>query len=79
MKKSKLIVRLLGGIGNQLFIYANTKALALKNNAELIIDIKSGFENDYKHKRQCELYHFNLKMNKRSLFDFSNSIYPIKP
>ena len=63
MKKSKLIVRLLGGIGNQLFIYANSKALALKNNAELIIDIKSGFENDYKHKRQCELYHFNLKMN----------------
>ena len=33
MKKSKLIVRLLGGIGNQLFIYANSKALALKNNA----------------------------------------------
>jgi hypothetical protein len=63
MKKSKLIVRLLGGIGNQLFIYATSKALALKNNAELIIDIKSGFENDYKHKRQCELYHFNLKMN----------------
>ena len=60
MKKNKLIVRLFGGIGNQLFIYAAAKRLALKNNADLIIDNVSGFEKDFNYKRTCQLHHFNI-------------------
>ena len=36
---SKVTVRLLGGLGNQMFQYATARALAYKSNAELILDI----------------------------------------
>jgi hypothetical protein len=55
-----IIVRLIGGLGNQLFQYALGRNLALKNNCELKLDI-SGFE-DYKlHK--YGLHHFNIVEN----------------
>jgi hypothetical protein len=41
--KSKIFIRLLGGYGNQLFIYAFGVALAQKTGRELIIDNISGF------------------------------------
>jgi hypothetical protein len=41
--KKKLFVRLKGGYGNQLFIYAFGMALAEKTGKELIIDNMSGF------------------------------------
>ena len=55
--------RLFGGIGNQLFIYATLRSLALKNNAELHIDIQSGFNEDIKYKRKYELDFFNPSFN----------------
>ena len=39
-----LISRIFGGLGNQLFIYAASRALALDNNCGLNLDIKSGFK-----------------------------------
>lgn len=57
---NKLIVILKGGIGNQLFIYAAAKRLALVNNAELVLDDKSGFEKDHIYKRKFQLHHFNI-------------------
>lgn len=61
---NKLIVILKGGIGNQLFIYAAAKRLALANNAELVLDVISGFKNDHIYKRQFQLNHFNIKCRK---------------
>jgi len=61
MIKKKIITRLCGGIGNQLFIYAASRRLAYINNAELVLDIVSGFKHDYKYRRNFQLSHFNIK------------------
>lgn len=58
--QSKLIPRLFGGLGNQLFIYAAARRLALINNAELVLDNVSGFVRDVVYHRQYQLYHFNI-------------------
>ena len=42
-----VIVRLCGGLGNQLFIYAMGRRLALQSDVELKLDILSGFQNGY--------------------------------
>lgn len=61
-----ILVRLKGGLGNQLFQYAAAKALALKHNTEVFFDLtllkdrtplKDMVFRDY------ELYAFNLKEN----------------
>lgn len=57
---TKLIPRLFGGIGNQLFIYAAARRLALVNNAELVLDSVSGFTNDTVYQRHYQLDHFNI-------------------
>ena len=59
MNKGKVIVQLFGGLGNQMFIYATGKALALRNGSEFIIDHKSGFIGDV-YKRKFELNNFNI-------------------
>lgn len=38
-----VVVRLLGGLGNQMFQYATARALALRHGAEVVLDV-SGFE-----------------------------------
>lgn len=57
-KTPKIIVRIKGGLGNQLFAYAAARRLALVNNAELIIDDVTGFSRDYQYKRQYALDRF---------------------
>ena len=44
--KPRIIARMFGGIGNQLFIYSAARALALRNSADLWLDATSGFERD---------------------------------
>jgi len=59
MNKSKTILcaRVFGGIGNQLFIYAFSRALAIGNNCDLVFDTTSGFLFDnYKRKPKINLY-----------------------
>ncbi|MCG2725665.1 MAG: alpha-1,2-fucosyltransferase [Elusimicrobia bacterium] len=56
---NKIIVRLRGGLGNQLFEYAVARRLALVNNAELVIDNVTGFIRDTRRYR-CILNHFNI-------------------
>jgi hypothetical protein len=49
MKKNDepvLIVKLRGGLGNQLFQYAAGRSLAARSGARLMIDTKSGFRGD---------------------------------
>jgi hypothetical protein len=56
----KIVSRINGGLGNQLFCYAAARRLALVNNAELVIDHISGFDYDYDYQRQFQLDHFNI-------------------
>ena len=42
----KVIARIRGGLGNQLFCYAAARRLALVNDAELVIDHVTGFVRD---------------------------------
>jgi hypothetical protein len=56
----KLIVRLKGGLGNQMFCYASARRLAWFNEAELILDTVSGFEYDYRYQRKYSLGAFNI-------------------
>lgn len=60
-RHGKVIARVKGGLGNQLFCYAAAKRLAVVNQAQLIIDDVSGFSHDVVYKRKCALNHFNIK------------------
>lgn len=46
-----VIVRLAGGLGNQLFMYAFAKAMAVRNDVPLLLDTRSGFARDRNYKR----------------------------
>lgn len=63
-KNEKIIARIIGGLGNQLFCYAAARRLALVNNAELVIDDVSGFVYDHLYQRQYQLDHFNIPCRK---------------
>lgn len=62
-----IVIRLNGGLGNQMFQYATARALSLSRNVDLILDL-SEF-NKYKL-RDFELDKYNLeaKINKREYF-----------
>lgn len=60
----KVVPRLLGGLGNQLFIYAAARRLALANEAELVIDDVSGFARDVAYRRHYQLDAFDLRCRK---------------
>lgn len=63
-----IILRLIGGLGNQLFIYAFGRALELNHNLEVYFDIYSGFKND-PYKRKYELDNFKTIIKKSSFYD----------
>lgn len=56
-----VIARVFGGLGNQLFIYAAARSLALRNHAELVLDTTSGFKEDRFFHRQFLLDRFNVQ------------------
>lgn len=53
-----IVARIRGGLGNQLFIYAAARRLALSNHADLCLDSTSGFERDTVYNRCYQLDHF---------------------
>ena len=60
-----IVVKLMGGLGNQLFQYATGRALALKYQTELKLDL-SFLNSDPKNvytKRELELHVFNVSAN----------------
>lgn len=63
---TKIIPRIFGGIGNQLFCYAAARRLALVNNAEIVIDDVSGFVRDFEYRRHYQLDHFSIPCPKAS-------------
>lgn len=69
---SKIIARLFGGLGNQLFIYATARAISERTGAELVLDTKTGFRGDV-YERTFALQHFNVRYREASKlerFDF---------
>lgn len=61
---AKIIPRILGGLGNQLFSYAAARRLALHCGDELVIDDVSGFVYDKEYQRHYQLDHFSIKCRK---------------
>ena len=57
-----IVVKLFGGLGNQLFQYAFGKKLSLKTNQKLYLEIESGFKND-PYQRSYNLSPFNIQEN----------------
>jgi len=60
----KIISRIKGGLGNQLYCYSVAKRLAIANGAELVIDDVSGFERDHQFQRKYMLDYFNISSRK---------------
>lgn len=60
----KIIARIKGGLGNQLFCYAAARRLALVNDAELLIDDVTGFIRDQEYRRQYALGNFHIPCRK---------------
>jgi hypothetical protein len=56
---AQVVVRVWGGMGNQLFVYAAAKRLAHINQIPLKLDIVSGFKNDF-YQHRYYLRHFNI-------------------
>ncbi|HAH30736.1 MAG TPA: alpha-1,2-fucosyltransferase [Elusimicrobia bacterium] len=60
----KVIARIKGGIGNQLFCYAAARRLAAASNAELVIDDITGFVWDRQYRRRYMLDNFHIAARK---------------
>src|SRR6267154_4898422 len=60
----KVIARMRGGLGNQLFCYAAARRLALVNDAELVIDDVTGFARDRQYRRRYALDRFRIAARK---------------
>jgi hypothetical protein len=60
LNKPRLVARIKGGLGNQLFCYSAARRLASYNNALLILDHVSGFSFDHTYRRNYALEHFNI-------------------
>lgn len=59
-----MIVRVKGGLGNQLFCYAAGRRLTLVNEAELVLDHVSGFVRDFTFRRKYGLDVFSIPVRK---------------
>jgi hypothetical protein len=69
LSKNKLVCRIKGGLGNQMFIYASGKYLAKLNNAQLIMDNITGFKYDTAYKRTFRLNVFELNIEYANYFE----------
>ncbi|MFZ0929697.1 MAG: alpha-1,2-fucosyltransferase [Syntrophobacteraceae bacterium] len=66
---AKVIVRIKGGLGNQLFCYAAARRLALFNSAELVLDDVTGFRRDRQYRRGFQLDKFDIQARKATPFE----------
>ena len=65
----KLIVRLFGGIGNQLFIYAAARRFSIAFGYKLVLDDLSGFRSDTVYNRSYALDCFSISVTKAGSTD----------
>lgn len=66
---AKVVPRIFGGLGNQLFCYAAARRLAFTTGSELVIDDVSGFEYDSVYGRHYQLDHFSIPCRKATAFE----------
>ena len=67
-----------GGLGNQMFIYAMTRAMALRNETEMTFNLHYGFDMDFQFHRKLELSNLNVswgRKNKLATFDYGLARY----
>jgi hypothetical protein len=57
----KIVVRLYGGLGNQIFQYCAGRRLAIITSSELVLDVESGFKRDSKYSRKYALGNLNIQ------------------
>jgi len=69
-----IIIKIMGGLGNQMFQYALGRHLALKNDTNLILDLQ-WFNNNLN--REYELNIFNIQAKIGDSGDLSNILYPL--
>lgn len=70
MSSSKyIVVRLKGGLGNQMFQYATARALAVRNGMDLVLDTFTGFARDRVYRRSYSLGPFPVKYRKAGLME----------
>lgn len=65
-----------GGLGNQMFIYAATRAMALRNGTDMTFNLHYGFDVDYQFRRKLELSNLNVdwgKVNNMATFDYKQA------
>lgn len=60
----KIVSRIRGGLGNQLFCYAAARRLAVVNGTELVLDDVSGFVRDHEYQRKYALDNFHIPVRK---------------
>ena len=77
-----IVTTLRGGLGNQMFIYAMARAMALRNDVPMAFDLETGFKRDIEYHRHLELCdhtgviidprvkHFKIMLQK-NLFTYS--------
>ena len=74
----RVVAHMVGGLGNQMFIYASAWALARANKAELYLDT-SGFARDFEYKRNFQLGHFQTgqkaKLKTFAAIDFAYRVW----
>jgi hypothetical protein len=73
--KKKAIVRVFGGLGNQLFIYAFARSIALKYNIPVFLETRTGFMKD-PYKRKYRLKYYKIKLPLCSIID--SFFYPLR-
>lgn len=59
-----------GGLGNQMFIYAMARAMALRNNTQAVFNLSYGFKHDYQFKRKLELTCLNVQLQEKAALTF---------
>lgn len=69
----KVIVEISGGLGNQMFMYATGRALALRVGGELILDYDNSGKKDF-YGRTFELNKFNIKGKRSNFYSYN---YPL--
>lgn len=74
----KIIPRIFGGLGNQLFAYAAARRLALVNNAELVLDHISGFRFDKEYQQIYQLDNFNIPVRKANRMELLEPFSRVK-
>ena len=61
-----ILVRLVGGLGNQMFQYAFARSISVDKRVEVKLDAISGFENDCFYRRSYSLDHFDISLQPAS-------------